>query len=85
MSAMPPWLWQVHSRWSVSAELTAGPQQAPEHRDFVQAAVVTDLPNELLSAPQQGLSQFGINLPPLPTGLSPAGAQPVQAALDTRA
>lgn len=60
-------------------ELTAGPQQAPEHRDFVQAAVVTDLPNELLSALQQGLSQFGINLPPLPTGLSPAGAQPVQA------
>ena len=60
-------------------ELTAGPQKAPEHRDFVQAAVVTDLPNELLSALQQGLSQFGINLPPLPTGLSPAGAQPVQA------
>ncbi len=60
-------------------ELTAGPQQAPEHRDFVQAAVVTDLPNELLAALQQGLSQFGINLPPLPTGLSPAGAQPVQA------
>ena len=60
-------------------ELTAGPQQAPEHRDFVRAAVVTDLPNELLSALQQGLSQFGINLPPLPTGLSPAGAQPVQA------
>ena len=42
-------------------------------------AVVTDLPNELMSALQQGLSQFGINLPPLPTGLSPAGAQPVQA------
>ena len=32
-----------------------------------------------MSALQQGLSQFGINLPPLPTGLSPAGAQPVQA------
>jgi len=59
-------------------ELTST-QKAPEHRDFVQAAVVTDLPNELMSALQQGLSQFGINLPPLPTGLSPAGAQPVQA------
>jgi hypothetical protein len=59
-------------------ELTST-QEAPEHRDFVQAAVVTDLPNELISALQQGLSQFGINLPPLPTGLSPAGAQPVQA------
>ena len=29
---------------------------------------------ELTASPQQ----FGINLPPLPTGLSPAGAQPVQ-------
>ncbi|MGY4708089.1 hypothetical protein ACXDF8_00720 [Mycolicibacterium sp. CBM1] len=60
-------------------ELTATPQKTPEHREFVRAAVVTDLPNELMSALQQGLSQFGINLPPLPTGLSPAGAQPVQA------
>lgn len=60
-------------------ELTATPQKSPEQREFVRAAVVTDLPNELLSALQQGLSQFGINLPPLPTGLSPAGAQPVQA------
>ncbi len=59
-------------------ELTST-QKTPEHRDFVQAGVVTDLPNELMSALQQGLSQFGINLPPLPTGLSPAGAQPVQA------
>jgi hypothetical protein len=57
--------------------LTSG-QPAPEHRDFTRAAVVTDLPNEILSALQAGLSQFGINLPPLPTGLSPAGAQPVQ-------
>jgi hypothetical protein len=51
----------------------------PEHREFTRAAVVTDLPNEILSALQQGLAQFGINLPPMPTGLSPAGAQPVQA------
>ena len=58
-------------------ELTSG-QRAPEHRDFTRAAVVTDLPNEIISALQAGLSQFGINLPPLPTGLSPAGAQPVQ-------
>ena len=48
----------------------------PQERDFEQAAVVTDLPNELMSALQQGLSQFGINLPPMPTGLSPAGAMP---------
>jgi len=58
-------------------DLNAG-AQAPEHREFTRAAVVTDLPNEIMSALQQGLSQFGINLPPLPTGLSPAGAQPVQ-------
>ena len=49
----------------------------PQQREFTQAAVVTDLPNELMSALTQALSQFGINLPPLPTGLSPAGAQPV--------
>ena len=49
--------------------LTSG-QSAPEHREFTRAAVVTDLPNEILSALQAGLSQFGINLPPLPTGLT---------------
>jgi hypothetical protein len=58
-------------------ELTSG--AAPDNREFTRAAVVTDLPNEIMSALQAGLSQFGINLPPLPTGLSPAGAQPVQA------
>jgi hypothetical protein len=31
--------------------------------------MVTDLPNELMSALSQGLSQFGINLPPMPTSL----------------
>ena len=51
---------------------------AAQHREFTRAAVVTDLPNEILSALQQSLAQFGINIPPLPTGLSPAGAQPVQ-------
>ena len=59
-------------------ELTSGGQKAPEQREFTRAAVVTDLPNEIMSALQAGLSQFGINLPPLPTGLSPAGAQPAQ-------
>ncbi|WP_099025257.1 hypothetical protein [Mycolicibacterium palauense] len=61
------------------SELSAKSAPAPEHREFVQAAVVTDLPNEILSALSQGLSQFGINLPPLPTGLSPSGAQPISA------
>ena len=45
------------------------PNAAPQHREFVQAALVTDLPNELLGALSQGLSQFGINLPPMPTGV----------------
>ena len=31
--------------------------------------MITDLPSELMSALSQGLSQFGINLPPMPTGL----------------
>ena len=31
--------------------------------------MITDLPNELMSALSQGLSQFGINLPPMPTSL----------------
>ena len=48
---------------------------APQHREFVQAALITDLPNELMSALSQGLSQFGINLPPLPTGLLPVPAR----------
>jgi hypothetical protein len=42
---------------------------APQQREFVQATLITDLPNELLGALSQGLSQFGINLPPLPTGI----------------
>jgi len=61
------------------SELNARTAAEPQHHEFVQAAVITDLPNELLSALSQGLSQFGIQLPPLPTGLSPAGAQPISA------
>ena len=68
----------VATPFAALAVIELSPQTALEHREFTRAAVVTDLPNEILSALQQGLSQFGINLPPLPTGLSPAGAQPVQ-------
>ncbi len=52
-------------------ELSAEPGRdgAPQHREFVQAATITDLPGELFNALSQGLSQFGINLPPMPTGL----------------
>ena len=48
----------------------------PQHREFVQAALITDLPNELMSALSQGLSQFGINLPPLPTSLLTGSGSP---------
>ena len=51
------------------SDLSASTKPAPQHREFVQAAMITDLPNELLSALSQGLSQFGINLPPMPTSL----------------
>ena len=37
-----------------------------EHHEFKQAANVADLPNELISALSQGLSQFGVNIPPVP-------------------
>ena len=47
---------------------------APQPREFQSAAMVTDLPNELMSALSQGLSQFGINLPAMPSGLTGAGA-----------
>lgn len=40
--------------------------KAPEHHEFKQAAVMSDLPGELMGALSQGLSQFGINLPPVP-------------------
>ena len=46
-------------------ESTAG-SKPPEHHEFKQAAVMADLPGELMGALSQGLSQFGINLPPVP-------------------
>jgi hypothetical protein len=46
-------------------DLTAKP--APEHHDFVRAASMTDLPGELMGALTQGLSQFGVSLPPIPS------------------
>jgi len=52
----------------------------PQHHEFKQAAVITDLPGELMGALTQGLSQFGINLPPVPalsgTGATSSGLSP---------
>ena len=46
-------------------ESTSGSKPV-EHHDFKQAAVMTDLPGELVGALTQGLSSFGVNLPPIP-------------------
>ncbi len=51
------------------SDLSESTKPPTQHREFVQAAMITDLPNELMSALSQGLSQFGINLPPMPTSL----------------
>ena len=46
-------------------DLTAKP--APMQHEFVRAASMTDLPGELMGALTQGLSQFGVSLPPIPS------------------
>jgi hypothetical protein len=51
------------------SDLSESAKPPTQHRQFVQASMITDLPNELMSALSQGLSQFGINLPPMPTSL----------------
>ena len=58
----------VVSPFAISA-ITDLTKPAPQPREFRSAALITDLPNELMSALSQGLSQFGINLPPLPTSI----------------
>ncbi|BDX29763.1 hypothetical protein TUM20985_03100 [Mycobacterium antarcticum] len=65
------------------SNLSTTNEAAPQHREFVQAALVTDLPNELLGALSQGLSQFGVNLPPLPTGLLTGSGAPSATTLTT--
>jgi hypothetical protein len=47
--------------------LAADMKPAPEHHEFVRAASMTDLPGELMGALSQGLSQFGVSLPPIPS------------------
>jgi hypothetical protein len=59
----------VASPVAVIAVGQLSPADEPQHREFVQAAMVTDLPSELIGALSQGLSQFGINVPPMPTGV----------------
>ncbi|HEX9177441.1 MAG TPA: hypothetical protein VF874_15645, partial [Mycobacterium sp.] len=61
--------------------LTASPQPAPEKHDFVQAAMVTDLPGEIVSALQSSLSQFGIVVPNVPSGILGPASTPASSAL----
>ena len=61
----------VVSPFAISA-ISDMTKPAPQPREFRSAAMVTDLPNELMSALSQGLSQFGINLPAMPSGLTGA-------------
>jgi hypothetical protein len=61
---------------AVLSDASSSTNAAPQHREFVQAALVTDLPSELLGALSQGLSQFGVNLPPMPTGLLTGSGAP---------
>ena len=58
------------------SNLSADIKPAPQHREFVRAAEMTDLPGELIGALSQGLSQFGVTLPPVPslTGATSPGS-----------
>ncbi|MBI5738896.1 MAG: hypothetical protein HY997_23795, partial [Mycolicibacterium neoaurum] len=67
----------VASPVAIAAVSEMSEANEPQHREFVHAAMITDLPGELLNALSQGLSQFGVNMPPMPTGLltgSPAAS-----------
>ncbi|MGZ4562761.1 MAG: hypothetical protein ACXVX6_04110 [Mycobacterium sp.] len=61
--------------------LTASPQPAPEKHDFVQAAMVTDLPGEIMSALQSSLSQFGIVVPNIPSGILGPATSPTSSSM----
>src|SRR5258708_4827769 len=65
------------------SDLSARTEPPTQHRQFVQAAMITDLPNELMSALSQGLSQFGINMPPLPTSLLTGSGSSTPATMTT--
>ncbi len=59
----------VASPFAVTAVSESMAQSAPvpEEHEFVQAAMITDLPGEIMSALQSTLSQFGIAIPTMPS------------------
>ncbi|HUO41154.1 MAG TPA: hypothetical protein VMU34_26420, partial [Mycobacterium sp.] len=68
----------VASPFAVIAVCEVAGPPAPQHHQFVPAAMVTDLPSEVMSALQQGLSQFGIVVPNMPSSIvgQSAGSTP---------
>ena len=60
-------LWRSQVLLLTSPCATWPHKPAPEHHEFVRAASMTDLPGELMGALTQGLSQFGVSLPPIPS------------------
>jgi len=57
----------VASPFAVAAVTELTGDAEPQQREFLQAALITDLPRELMGALSEGLAQFGINLPPMPS------------------
>ena len=51
------------------SDLVADSAPAPQKRQFVQAAGITDLASEVVSALQSSLSQFGIVIPNIPSSI----------------
>jgi hypothetical protein len=68
----------VASPFAMSAlsEMTASSKPEAQQHEFVQAAMVTDLPGEIMSALQSSLSQFGVVVPNIPSGITGAAAAP---------
>ena len=58
------------------SELTTD-SSTPQHREFVPAASMDDLPNELMGALSQGLSQFGVAVPPIPGAMGGSDSMPL--------
>src|ERR1700736_4370115 len=65
----------------MTAGLTATDKPVPEHHDFVQAAMITDLPGEIMSALQSSLSQFGVVVPNIPSSIGGSSSMPSSPAL----
>lgn len=57
---------------ALATNMTQAAAPAPSQQEFVQAAIVSDLPGEVMGAVQQMTSQFGVQIPGL-SGLNIPG------------